>query len=66
MALVSEVLNAGVPHSHWGLVKKLAAEQDLGYGKGGRTVLVGLHWTMIWEVAHPGSFRLSRCWYLKE
>lgn len=49
-----------------GWLKKLVAEQEPGYGGEGRTALVGLTWTMVWEVAHPGSSRLSRCWDLKE
>lgn len=49
MASVSEVLNAGVPHSHWGLVQKQAAERDPGYGQEAVQGLGVLAWTTVWE-----------------
>lgn len=45
VASVSEVLDTGVPHGHWGLVTKQVAERDPGSGQEAGQRLATLSWT---------------------
>lgn len=53
VASVSEVLKAGVPHSHWGLVTKQVAERDPGAGQGAARGLATLSWASVWGLFTP-------------
>lgn len=64
VALVSEVLDTGVPHSRWGLVTRKVAERDPGSGQeAGRCLATPVDHGL--GTACSTSSRLSRCWYLK-